>query len=267
MEDTVVDQEESVGQRILLTYCLAGVAAGLCLIAFLALLMAGLGGASVMGLFVLLPLVGVGVVLVGTRVLRLGWGSAAGVALMPLPPLALSPAEPSWQVMALAALALPAVVVLALESRFRWAAGVVVIAVAVVVVSLAGVGPLASGSHEDRLVEDLQAQEIEVFAPQSGQGPAPKAVHVEDEVLTYEVEAADATHRVEVARRPAGDEPIEGLPRGWTAKGEGVRYEQGMLITVESRKATGARDLAAAIKFAERLEWTSPRDFAQEADL
>lgn len=216
----------------------------------------------------LLVLGGWGVGLWHTDHLGLGGFTVGCAALAPLLVLGVAAFLESWLVVVVLAAVLPLVVALVAHRR-RVAGALAGVLVLVAVGSgIAGWGPLAGGRDEDRLVEDLQARDLEVFSPSPRSGLVASDVRLGDERVSYAVVDGELTHEVRIERRP----PVAGSPalgdrEQRAAQGVAERYEGASLITVVSRDAAGAKDLAAARSFAQGLHLDSPRTFAREADL
>lgn len=200
---------------------------------------------------------------------RLGLGELTAwcAGLLPILVLVIGAALQSWLAVAVLVVVLPLLV--ALLAGRRWGTGMLLgaVVVALVVAAFLGRLPIDGGLAEDRMVDALQAGGIEPFVPPTAAGATPTDVRVDDDVLRYTVDDADLTHTVTITRRLAGSEPIAGLAEGRTPDGEALRYDEGMLITVETRGADGRLDPQSAADLAEALQPMSPRTFARAADL
>ncbi|MGO1165479.1 MAG: hypothetical protein ACTMHL_02560 [Janibacter sp.] len=200
---------------------------------------------------------------------RLGLGEFTVwcAALLPLLVVVAGAALRSWP--AVIALVACAPLVVALLAGRRWVAAALAGAATIVLVTTAALGAFTidEGEAEDRVVEDLRSSGVGAFGLPFDSTYRPTDVQVSDDSLTYEVEADYLTHSVTITRQDAGDDPAAGGEARNTSRGEAVRYARGMVITVGTRTGIGDRDPAAAVDFADRLEWKSPEAFARAADL
>lgn len=273
-ETTVPGHQGTLSQRIARTYLglLVGPLLGLGVGAGLAAVMAT--SATSYAMLPVIFVVGLVCVLGGwgagvwhTRRLELGEPTVWCAALAPVLVLVIGATLQSWLFVLALVVVLPLLVALLAGGRWGAAALTGTALVALVVAAFLGRLPLDGGMMEDRTVDALRAGDVEPFVPQTATGTTPTDVRVDDDVLRYTVEDADLTHAVTITRRPAGSEPIAGLAEGRTPTGEALRYDEGMLITVESRGADGEVDTPAAIELVGGLQAVSPRAFARAADL